>query len=73
MTDLIKKYNLLDTASQKELLDFMNFLLNKNVKSPKKMADYKKKILNVSVWNNEDIDFILKNQKKFNQWKVQDW
>ena len=71
MTDLIKKYNLLDTASQKELLDFMNFLLNKNVKSPKKMADYKKKILNVSVWNNEDIDFIpngwnyiRKNDKK---------
>jgi hypothetical protein len=74
MTDLLKKYNLLDKTSKKEILDFTDFLLNKNIKSSKnQMADYKKKILNVSIWSDSDIDFILSNQKKFNQLKVQEW
>lgn len=74
MTDLIKKYNLLDKVSKKEILDFADFLLNKNIKSSKNQrVDYKKKILSVSVWSDSDIDFILNNQKKFNQWKAQEW
>ena len=74
MTDLSIRFNLLDKTSRKEVLDFMDFLLSKNVKSPKNlMADYKKKILNVSVWSDSDIDFIIQNQKQFNQWKVQEW
>lgn len=74
MTDLLNKYNLLDKTSKKELQDFMDFLLSKNIKSPKnQMADYKKKILSVSVWSSKDIDFILHNQKQFNQWKAQEW
>lgn len=74
MTDLSIKYNLLDKTSKREVLDFMDFLISKHVKSPKKqMADYKKKILNVSVWSDTEIDFIIQNQQKFNQWKIQEW
>jgi hypothetical protein len=74
MTNLALKYNLLDPSSQKEVLDFMDFLLAKEtkLKNPVK-TDYKKKILKVSVWNDSDIDLIFQNQQKLNQWKVQEW
>jgi len=74
MTDLILKYNLLDPSRKKEVLDFMDFLLTKGIKSkrPIKTA-YKKRILKVSVWNDSDIDFIIQNQQKLNQWKAQEW
>jgi hypothetical protein len=74
MTDLALKYNLLDTASKKEVLDFMEFLLTKETKSKKPVKDdYKKKILKVSVWNESDIDLMIQNQQKLNQWKAQEW
>ncbi len=74
MTDLALKYNLLDTSSKREVLDFMDFLLTKETKSEKPIkADYKKKILKVSVWKDSDIDLMLQNQQKLNQWKAQEW
>ena len=74
MTDLALKYNLLDTSSKREVLDFMDFLLTKDTKSKKPLkSDYKKKILKVSVWNDSDIDLMLQNQQKLNQWKAQEW
>jgi hypothetical protein len=74
MTDLILKYNLLDPSGRKEVLDFMDFLLAKEIKSkrPAKSA-YKKRILKVSVWNDSDIDVMIQNQHKFIQWKAQKW
>jgi len=74
MTDLILKYNLLDPSGRKEVLDFMDFLLTKEIKSkrPVKTA-YKKRILKVSVWNDTDIDFMMQNQQMLNQWKAQEW
>ena len=74
MTDLALKYYLLDTSAKKEVLDFIDFLLTKEVKSKKPPKnDYKKKILKVSVWDDADIDILIKNQQQFNQWKAQDW
>ncbi|HEY4789426.1 MAG TPA: hypothetical protein VIH57_25420 [Bacteroidales bacterium] len=74
MTDLALKYNLLDPAAKKEVLDFMDFLLTKKTKSKKSVGtSYKKKILKVSVWNDSDIDIIIQNQQKLNQWKAQEW
>ena len=74
MTDLALKYNLLDTSSKREVIDFMDFLLTKDTKSKKPIkADYKKKILKVSVWSDSDIDLITQNQQKLNQWKAQEW
>lgn len=74
MTDLILKYNLLDPSGRKEVLDFMDFLLAKENKSnrPVKTA-YKKRILKVSVWSDTDIEFMIQNQQKLNQWKAQEW
>jgi hypothetical protein len=74
MTDLALKYNLLDTSAKKEVIDFMDFLLSKETKIKKSTkSDYKKKILKVSVWSDSDIDLMIQNQQKFNQWKAQDW
>ena len=74
MTDLALKYNLLDTSAKREVLDFMDFLLTKETKLKKSAkSEYKKKILKVSVWSDSDIDLMIQNQQKFNQWKAQDW
>jgi len=74
MTDLALKYNLLDTSAKREVIDFMDFLLTKNIKSKKPIkTDYKKKILKVSVWSDSDINLMIQNKQKFNQWKAQDW
>jgi hypothetical protein len=74
MTDLTFKYNLLDNSSRKEVLDFLDFLLGKRETEIKhKTEDYKKKILNVSVWSDSDIDEMKKNIQQFGQWKAQEW
>ena len=74
MTDIALKYNLLDDTAKKEVLDFVDFLLNKkgNLKESDS-SDYKKRVLQVSKWEETDIDLLIKNQQKLNQWNVQKW
>jgi hypothetical protein len=74
MTDIALKYNLLDDSAKKEVLDFVDFLLNKkgNLKESDS-SDYKKRLLQVSKWEEADIDLLIKNQQKLNQWNVQKW
>ena len=55
MADIQLKYNLLDAASKKEVSDFVDFLLNKKKKKTENISSYKKKILKVSSWTDEDI------------------
>jgi hypothetical protein len=74
MTDLTSKFSQLDAFSKKEVIDFVDFLLAKNVKSKKSAAsDFKKKIMKVSVWSDSDIDVIIQNQQNINQWKAPEW
>jgi len=74
MNDLTLKFNLLEPAERKQILDFMDFLLSKTMKSEEPVkTDYKKKILKVSVWSDAEIDLMIQNQQKFNQWKAQEW
>jgi hypothetical protein len=74
MNDLTLKFNLLEPAARKQVLDFMEFLLSKAMKSEEPVkTDYKKKILKVSVWSDKDIDLMIQNQQQFNQWKTQEW
>ena len=74
MANVSLKYSLLNKTAKKEINDFMDFLLSKqkqNKKNP--LSAYKKKILKVSSWDNEDIKVFNENRKLFNQWKIQDW
>lgn len=59
---------------KKEVSDFVEFLLEKSKKRTKKPAsEYKKRILNVSTWQEKDIAEIENNLNKFSSWKVQQW
>lgn len=74
MTDILLKYKLLNKSAQKEVADFIDFLLKKYPSRKKnEVKSYKEKILNVSTWTESDIEEIFENQKKLNQWKTQEW
>jgi hypothetical protein len=72
MNDLVLKYNLLDNFSQKELNDFLDFLISRKEKSSvMTLNEYKKKILNVSIWNEDDVKIFEHNNQLFQQWSPQ--
>ena len=74
MTDISIKYSLLDKTSKQEINDFIDFLLSK--KSAHKeipLTDYKKKILTVSTWSDEEIKVFKDNENLFNQWSIEKW
>jgi site-specific recombinase XerD len=73
MADIQLKYNLLDAASKKEVNDFVDFLLNKKKKKTESISSYKKKILKVSSWTDEDIAKIEEAQKHMNNWTPLQW
>ena len=50
----ILKYDLLDPLQQNEVNDFIEFLLSKKDKKPS-ITEYKKNILAVSTWSEEDL------------------
>lgn len=72
MSDLILKYNSLSKTAQKEVDDFLDFLLSKQ-KSQKTNLDYKIKIHAVSTWSDSDLAVFRKNQKLFNKWRIEEW
>ena len=72
MDDVQLKFNLLDVNSKKEVMDFIDFLIGKMKKPEKKKSDYKKRILTVSRWSDEDIKLVEENQS-FNQFKPEVW
>ncbi|MFC6099700.1 hypothetical protein [Olivibacter domesticus] len=73
MSDIQLKYNLLDAASKREVSDFVDFLLNKKKKKTESISSYKKKILKVSSWTDEDIAKIEEAQKHMNNWTPLQW
>lgn len=74
MNDIVVKYNRLNRTARQEVDDFMDFLLSKQkTDKPKLLANYRSKILNVSIWSDSDLKIFDENQKLFNQWRVQEW
>ncbi len=73
MSELILKYNLLNTAAQQQVQDFIDFLLTKNKQQPKNQQNYKQKILQVSVWDDADLQYLEAAQKTMTQWTMQEW
>ena len=72
--ELELKYHLLDNLEKREVMDFIDFLLQKhNRKTEKNKTDYQKQILSVSVWNNEDLKPFEENNQLFQQWKPTEW
>ncbi len=72
MGDLLLKFDLLDNISKIEVLDYLEYLLHKN-KKVNKLSTYKKQILKVSVWTEEDINYLKDNLKQLNKWPETKW
>ncbi|MCF8374447.1 MAG: hypothetical protein K9H64_22690 [Bacteroidales bacterium] len=64
MNEFQIKYELLDARQQKQVRDFVDFLCSKkNSVKPFNMPAYKKRILNVSTWTEEETGIFNKNAK----------
>ena len=74
MNDISFKYRLLNESLQKEVNDFLDFLLSKQ-KSKKSgiNSEYKKRILSVSTWTEKDISELEKKSKLFNNLNIPEW
>lgn len=72
MTDLVLKYNALNKTAQKQVNDFMDFLLCKQ-KNYKSKVNYKSRILSVSTWSDSDLEIFRNNQTLFNSWQIGEW
>ena len=74
MNDLLLKYNALSPDIQKEVNDFLDFMLAKyKGKSGFDMKSWKTKIKNVSTWTEEDVKAFEDNRQQFNRWKSEEW
>jgi hypothetical protein len=74
MDQLTLKYNKLNEFSKKEISDFLDFLLSKEVKNKKtKTEEYKREILKVSTWTEDEITDLENNIKYFGRWDIQEW
>jgi len=74
MNDILLKYNTLSPDIQREVNDFLDFMLSKY--KGKKMFDmtsWKSKIKNVSTWTEEDIKTLEEGRQHLNQWKTEEW
>ena len=61
MNELLVKYNSLDTLLQRQVIEFVDYLIStKNIVKQINLSAYKKKILKVSTWSDDDKKFINK-------------
>lgn len=68
MSELLLKYNALDDMLQKEVLDFIDFLLyRKNSAKNVSLSEFKKNILEISTWSEDDISLISSASKYMNK------
>jgi hypothetical protein len=73
---IVKKIELLDLEGQKQLLDFLDFLLLKQKEKHHQEFDYnayRQRILGIGNWSDEDITEIEQARKHFNTWQLQEW
>ncbi len=69
MGELELKFNSLNFNEQRIILDMMNLLILG--KSPSKFSEYKKKILTISAWSEEDLKVFEEN--KIVNWNAPSW
>jgi len=59
---------------KKEVEDFLDFIIFKSKNSKSfDMKSWKKKILNVSILTEKDINTIEDGKRYFNHWKTEEW
>lgn len=73
MSELILKYSQLNSNDKKQVLDFISALFQKAQLTPPSLSNYKKRILNVSVWTEEDEENVNKGRELINQMTPEQW
>jgi hypothetical protein len=73
MGELVSKFELLDPEGKQQLLDFLEFLLEKRKEEKFDYEAYRKRILTVGVWTDEEIAPLEEARQLVNNWKVQEW
>ncbi|WP_194976121.1 DUF2281 domain-containing protein [Aquiflexum lacus] len=74
MNEILEKYNQLSPDLQKQVNDFLDFMLEKyKVEKAFDMKSWKNKILNISTWTDEDVKAFDEGRQHFSQWKVEEW
>ena len=74
MNDILTKYNTLSPDLQKEVNDFLDFMLSKyKGKKGFDIKAWKKKIRNISIWADEDLKAFEEGRQRFNKWKPEEW
>jgi len=74
MNELILKYNQLDSVMQHQVMQFIDYLIaTGHLIKNTSLADYKKKILNVSTWQDTDIQEFDNNNKFWQKCNIQEW
>jgi site-specific recombinase XerD len=64
MANILSKYNSLDAASKKQVRDLIDQLMDKKGASKKQLTAYKKNILLISTWCEQDKQLIAKWSEK---------
>ena len=64
---MIRKFEILPEQAKKEVLQFIDFLVQKS-KPRKKGIDKKKILLGMSYWDDEDMDRLDEVRQHMNQW-----
>ena len=72
MDNILLKYNSLDPASKKQVRNYIDSIVARVKNNNKKDSPYKKRILSVSTWSEDDIKPI-QGDNPFNQIKPQEW
>ena len=76
MGDLLSKFDLLDNEGKQQLLDYLDFLLDRKSKRKKDKFDvnaYRENLLKVSVWSEDDLGVFDEIKAHVNQWKPKEW
>ncbi|MBS1527922.1 MAG: hypothetical protein JST19_19915 [Bacteroidetes bacterium] len=72
MDNMLLKYNSLDPEAKKQVQHYIDRLVAKMKKPKKTQFEYKKSILSIPVWSEEDIKPITENSA-FNSFKPEEW
>lgn len=73
---ILNKFELLDNERQKQLLNFLDFLLSQQKSKHVEAFNYdayRNKILSIGEWSDADVSVIEGVTKEINNWQVQEW
>jgi hypothetical protein len=72
VSSFISDFEKLPKQIQKQVFDYIEFLIAKYKKSDKDNFDYYERIQTVSKWSEEDVKYLSEIKDNYN-WKIEEW